>query len=124
MSNAPAFASATEAAQMARAALGFLATADATQLVAEEQAQCLKILEQASAMSTAARASILGAFVSGQGYSADADYSPRSWLINRTRVTKGAAAAHTAWARRAQPRWPRAAPLVTRVRWISHAVGL
>ena len=28
-------------------------------------------------------------------------HSPRSWLIHRTRVTKGAAAAHTAWARRA-----------------------
>ena len=101
MSKAPAFASATEAAQMARAALGFLAAADATQLVTEEQAQCLKILEQASAMSTAARAGILGAFTSGRGYCDDADYSPRSWLIHRTRVTKGAATAYTAWARRA-----------------------
>jgi Domain of unknown function (DUF222) len=86
---------------MLRAALGFLTAADATQLVAEEQAQCLKILEQASAMTTAARASFLGAFICGQGYSADADYSQRSWLIHRTRVTKGTAAAHTAWARRA-----------------------
>ena len=42
-------------------------------------------------MGTAARASILAAFTSGQGYSADADYSPRAWLINRTRITKGAA---------------------------------
>jgi hypothetical protein len=41
MGNAPAFASATEAAQMARAALGFLAAADPTRLVTEEQAQCL-----------------------------------------------------------------------------------
>jgi hypothetical protein len=49
----------------------------------------------------AARASILGAFTAGQGYCADADYSPRSWLINRTRITKGAAVAHIAWARRA-----------------------
>jgi Domain of unknown function (DUF222) len=48
----------------------------------------------------------LGAFICGQGYAADADYSPRSWLIHRTRVTKGAAAAHTAWVRRsgAHPR--------------------
>jgi len=59
------------------------------------------MLEQADAISTAARASILRAFTLGQGYSADADYSPRAWLINRTRVTKGAAVAHTAWARRA-----------------------
>jgi Domain of unknown function (DUF222) len=106
MSNAPAFSSATEAAQMARAALGFLAAADPTRLVAEEQAQCLQALEQVTSMSTAARASILGAFICGQGYAADADYSPRSWLIHRTRVTKGAAAAHTAWVRRsaAHPR--------------------
>ena len=54
-----------------------------------------------TAISTAARASILAAFTSGQGYAADADYSPRAWLINRTRITKGAAVAYTAWARRA-----------------------
>ena len=101
MGSAPAFASATQAAQAARAALGFLAAADPARLVTQEQAQCLKILEQASAMTTAARAAILRAFISGQGYSADADYGPRSWLVHRTRVTAGAAAAHTAWARRA-----------------------
>ena len=101
MGNAPAFASATEAAQMARAALGFLAAADPARLVTGEQAQCLQALEQVTSMTTAARASILGAFTSGQGYCDDADYSPRSWLIHRTRVTKGAAVAYTAWARRA-----------------------
>ncbi len=52
-------------------------------------------------MYTAARTAILGAFTAGQGYCADADYSPRAWLINRTRVTKGAAVAYTAWVRRA-----------------------
>ncbi len=86
---------------MVRAGLGFLATADATQMVTEEQAQCLQALEQVTAMGTAARASILAAFTSGQGYSEDADYSPRAWLINRTRITKGAAVAYTAWVRRA-----------------------
>jgi len=59
------------------------------------------MLEQATAMGTAARSSILAAFTSAQGYSADADYSPRAWLINRTRVSKSAAVAHIAWARRA-----------------------
>ena len=52
-------------------------------------------------MSTAARASLLAAFTSAQGYTADADYSPRAWLIHKTRVTKGTAVAYTAWARRA-----------------------
>jgi hypothetical protein len=99
MTTAPTFASAREAAETVRAGLGFLAATDATAMAAETQAQCLQILEQATAMSTAARASILAAFTSGQGYSADAEYSPRAWLINRTRITKGAAVAYTAWLR-------------------------
>ena len=52
-------------------------------------------------MGTAARTSILAAFTSGQGYCADADYSPRAWLINKTRITRGAAVSYTAWVRRA-----------------------
>jgi hypothetical protein len=94
-------ASASEAMEMVRAGLGYLAAADATAMAAETQAQCLRMLEQATAMGTAARASVLAAFTSGQGYSADADYSPRAWLINRTRISKGAAMAYTAWVRRA-----------------------
>ena len=52
-------------------------------------------------MSTAARARILAAFTARQGYAEDADYSPTSWLIHRTRVTKGAARGHLRWAGRA-----------------------
>jgi hypothetical protein len=81
-------------------AMGFL-HANATEMVTEEQAQCLQALEQVDSMSTATRASVLRSFISGRGYCADADYSPRSWLIHRTRITKGAATAHTAWVRRA-----------------------
>ena len=101
MTTAPTFASAREAAEVVRAGLGFLAAADATAMAAETQAQCLQILEQATAMSTAARASILAAFTTAQGYSADADYSPKAWLIHRTGITKGTAVAYTAWVRRA-----------------------
>jgi hypothetical protein len=93
--------SAQEALAMLRSAMSYLSAADATQLAAETQAQCLLGLEQLDAIETAARASLLGAFTSGQGYSADADYSPRAWLIHKTRITKGAAVAHTAWVRRA-----------------------
>ncbi len=99
MNSLPACAS--EAMDMVHAGLGYLAAADATAMAAGTQARCLQMLEQATAMGTVARASILAAFTSGQGYSADADYSPRAWLINRTRVTKGTAVAYTAWARRA-----------------------
>ena len=101
MDTVPAFASANEAMDMVHAGLGYLAAADATAMAAETQARCLQMLEQATAMGTAARASILAAFTSAQGYSADADYSPKAWLINRTRITKGTAVAYTAWARRA-----------------------
>ncbi len=112
MSTIPSPVTTTEALGMLRVALRFLSATDATEMVTEEQAQCLQALEQFSSMSTAARASILGAFICGQGYSADADYSPRSWLIHRTRVTKGTATAHTAWVRRAaaHPRSPRRWP--------------
>ncbi|MGH3234174.1 MAG: DUF222 domain-containing protein, partial [Streptosporangiaceae bacterium] len=101
VTTAPTFASAREAAEVVRAGLGFLAAADATAMAAETQAQCLQILEQATAMGAAARTSILAAFTSAQGYCADADYSPRAWLISKTRITRAAAMSHTAWVGRA-----------------------
>ena len=103
-------ASAAEALGMLGSALGYLAAADATQMAAEVQAQCLKGLEQAEAAGTAARASILGAFTAGKGYCDDAAYSPRAWLIRHTKVTKGTATRHTGWVRRARahPRIARA----------------
>jgi len=100
MGTAPAFASVGEAMDMARAALGYLAAVDATQLAAETQVACLRGLERTDATATAARASFLSAFTTGKGYSADADYSARVWLMHRTGITRGAAASHTAWARR------------------------
>jgi hypothetical protein len=100
MGTAPAFASIGEAMDMARAALGYLAAADAAQLAAAELAECLQTLEQTDAISTAARASFLATFTARQGYCEDADYSPRAWLIHKTGITKGAAVGHTAWAKR------------------------
>ena len=86
---------------MVRAGLGYLAAADATQLSAATQAECLRELEQADAVATAARASFLAVFTAGQGYADDADYSAVSWLMHRTGITRGAAVGHTAWAKRA-----------------------
>ena len=109
----PPPASAVQALGMLQSAMGYLAAADATAMAAETQARCLRVLEQVSSVGTAARTSILAAFTSGQGYSADADYSPRAWLIHQTRITKGAAVGYTAWVRRAAAhpggrgrRWP------------------
>ena len=94
-------ASTSEALQMALAGMSYLAAADPTALAAEAQAECLHAFEQLDAVQTAARARILGAFTAGQGYTDDADYSPTSWLIHRTRITKSAARGHLGWARRA-----------------------
>jgi hypothetical protein len=100
MSTAPAFASVTDALDMVRAGLRFLATADAAQMTAAERATCLRGLEKADAAATAARTSMLGAFTAMQDYVDDGDYSPRAWLTQRTQVTRGAAADHTAWLKR------------------------
>jgi hypothetical protein len=97
---APSFANTDEALEIARAALGYLAAADATQLGAAAQARCLRAIEQADAIATAARASFLAAFTAGQGYADDAAYSARAWLIHQTRITSGAAVGHAAWAKR------------------------
>ena len=57
MGNAPACA--REALDMVRAGLGYLAAADAAQLPAVTQAECLRELERDAAVLTAARAGIL-----------------------------------------------------------------
>ena len=98
MGTAPA--SVREALDMVRAGLDYLAAADAAQLSAATQAECLRKLEQADAIATAVRASFLAVFTAGQGYADDADYSAVSWLIHRTHITRGAAVGHTAWAKR------------------------
>src|SRR5690242_21718694 len=91
---------------MVRAGLGYLAAADAAQLPAATQAECLRELEQHAAALTAARAWMLAAFTAGQGPAGDGDSSAVSWLIHRTGITRGAAVGHSAWAKRvaAHPR--------------------
>jgi hypothetical protein len=100
VSDTPPFASTREALGMLDAVLGYL-SADAGEMPAAAQAECLQALERLDAVKTATRARVLGAFTAAQRYAADADYSPRSWLIHRTRITRGSAAAHLAWVRRA-----------------------
>jgi hypothetical protein len=96
-------ASPQEPLAMLRSAAQYLAAADPTAMAAESQAQAQALigLEQLDAMQAAARATIVGAFTSAKAYPADGAYSPRSWLMHQTRVTRGAASAHVAWARRA-----------------------
>src|SRR5690349_20359491 len=101
MDGAPVFASAGEALEVAFAALGYLAGTDAAGMAAEEQAGCLQRLERVTSVVAATRSSVLGAFTAGKGYSADADYSPRAWLIHKSGITRAAAVSYTAWAKRA-----------------------
>ncbi len=108
----PAFASADDALEALDAALGYLAAADAAELPAEVQARCLRGLERADSVGTAARARLLAGFTDARGYCEDADYSPLMWLVNQTRVTKGCAAGHVGWARRAGAH-PRVAAALT-----------
>src|SRR5262249_52074572 len=69
-------------------------------LPTEVQAQALRALERAEARHTAARARILAAFTPQDGYECDGQGSARTWLRWQAKVTRGAAAAATAWARR------------------------
>jgi hypothetical protein len=98
---APEFASVTEALAVLKSAMGYLAAADAAQLPTVVQAECLQGFEQVESVGTAARASFLSAFAQARGYCEDADYSPLMWLVNQTRVTRGCAAGHVSWSRRA-----------------------
>jgi hypothetical protein len=101
MGTAPVFASVSEAMDMVRAGLAFVAAADAAELTTDEQAETLRALERANSAAAAARTSVLGAFTAGKGYAADADYSPRAWLMHQTGITQGESGSHTAWVKRA-----------------------
>jgi hypothetical protein len=91
---------------MLKSAVTYLSTTDATALPTGAQSRCLRELERADAIETIARARLLEAFTAAQGHCEDAAYSPRSWLVHRTRITRAAANCHQAWVerRKAHPR--------------------
>jgi hypothetical protein len=63
VTESPSISSVTEALAMVRGGLGYLVAADAAELPAGVQAQCLRGFEQFDAMSTAARAQMLASFL-------------------------------------------------------------
>ena len=91
---------AAQAVAMARAGLTWLAAADATALTGAELGECLRGLERAEAVHTAARAKVLAAFCAGGGFEDDGHGSAKTWLRWQTRVTPGAAAGAMGWMRR------------------------
>src|SRR6266704_2077601 len=92
--------SAGEAVGMVLAGLGWLARAETASVPVPVLAECLRGLEAAQSMHTAARAAVLAAFAARRGYEADGQGSPRTWLTWQTRVTRPAANAAVASARR------------------------
>ena len=97
---APPPASTGQALEALHGALAYLATADANALSTAEQADCLRSLERAESVRTAAHATILTAFAAGGGHEDDGHGSARTWLRWQTRITSPAAAAAMAWTRR------------------------
>ena len=89
-----------QALAMVSAGLGYLSGCDAAGLGTAVQAEALIGLEQAEAQHTAARARILSAFTADQGFQADGQFGVKAWLRAVTKITRGAAAGATGWARR------------------------
>jgi Domain of unknown function (DUF222)/HNH endonuclease len=91
---------AAEALAAVRAGLEYLATADATELTTNEQADCIRGLAAAESVHVAAAARLLGAFDAAIGYAEYGQISARQWLRWQTRVTNAASASATTWRRR------------------------
>jgi hypothetical protein len=85
---------------MVMAGLGWLAKADLAEAPVAVQAECLRQLERARSVQTAAHASILSAFDRADGHAADGQGTARVWLQWQTRITRTAASALVSWMRR------------------------
>ena len=93
--------SVTEAMAMVHAGLGFLAAADATELPCEVQGPVPPGLRAGRRYEHRWTGPDAGRIRQRAGLLRGCGYSPKMWLFHRTRVTKGCAAAHAGWARRA-----------------------
>jgi len=93
-------ATAAQAMAMAQAGLGWLAEADTASLTTAEQADCLRALERARSVHTAARSRVLAAFHAQDGSAGDGHGSTRTWLRWQTQLTGGAASDAIGWMRR------------------------
>ncbi len=92
--------SAAQAVSMVLTGLRWLAAADLAAAPAAVQADCLRGLEQARSVHTAAHASVLSAFDYGDRFEGDGQPTARSWLRWQTRITPGAASGAVGWMRR------------------------
>jgi hypothetical protein len=94
------FASPADAAGMFDASLDYLAAADWASLGTQAHGEMLARLQRAQAKLTMVNAAVLAAFTAQAGYEPDGYRSARSWLVNRTGISAGAASGAVGWQRR------------------------
>ncbi|HEY1620041.1 MAG TPA: DUF222 domain-containing protein [Streptosporangiaceae bacterium] len=94
------FAGTADALSAVAAGLGFVAGADTGSLPGAELADCLRGLERAESVLTAARARVLAAFNAQGVFEDDGSQGCKRWLAWQTRVTGGAANGAMGWMRR------------------------
>jgi Domain of unknown function (DUF222) len=91
---------AAEAISAVLGGLGALARLSAADLPGAGQADCLRALERAESMLITARSAVLAGFTASRAFQDDGQYSPKTWLVAQTRVTRAAAGGSVTWMRR------------------------
>ena len=108
------FGSAAAAAGMLDASLDYLAATDWASLGTQAHGEMLARLQRAQAQLTAVNAAVLAAFTAQSGYEPDGHRSAMAWLVNRTKMSRGAAAGAVGWQRRLARHGVIAAAMATR----------
>jgi len=93
------FGSAAAAAGMLDASVDYLAATDWASLGTQAHGEMLTQLQRTQAQLTAVNAAVLAAFTAQSGYEPDGHRSAMAWLVNRTKMSRGAAGA-IGWQRR------------------------
>ena len=88
---------------MLDASLDYLAATDWASLGTQAHGEMLAQLQRAQAQLTAVNAAVLAAFTAQSGYEPDGHRSAMAWLVNRTKMSRGASGRR---GRLAAPGWP------------------
>ena len=99
---------------MLEASLDYLAATDWVSLGTQAHGEMLARLQRAQAQLTAVNAAVLAAFTAQSGYEPDGHRSAMAWLVNRTKMSRGAAAGAIGWQRRLARHGVIAAAMATR----------
>ena len=108
------FGSAADAAGQLEASLDYLAATDWVSLGTQAHGEMLARLQRAQAQLTAVNAAVLAAFTAQSGYEPDGHRSAMAWMVNRTKMSRGAAAGAVGWQRRLARHGVIAAAMATR----------